>query len=70
MRETFLVLNDDEARPDQDLEARRLSLEPAASQDPGRERGNKHRRDSDEMSVGSESTSKRPDKTKSSEKRK
>ena len=64
LKETFLVLSDDEPRPEPQLEARRLSLEHKV-QDP--RRGLK-RRDQDEMSVESSSNAKKTDKTKSAEK--
>ena len=57
------MLSDDEPRPEPQLEARRLSLDP-------RKQGRKHRRDDDSMSVESTSHSKKPDQTRSSEKRK
>ena len=66
LRETFLVLSDDEPKPDQDLGARRLSLDPRPER--SRDRGRKHPRDSDTMSV--DSFAKKPDKSKSAEKRK
>ena len=65
LRETFLVLTDN-PRPDLPIEARRLSLDPRDR----REAGKKHRRESDSMSVGSVSNSKKPDQSRSSEKRK
>ena len=67
LRETFLVLSDSEPKPSPDLGARSLSLE-ARPRDP-RDRGRKHHRESDSMSVGS-SSAKKPDKTRSAEKRK
>ena len=72
LRETFLVLDDDEPRPAVQLEATGLSLQPSVS-DPrpgGREPGQKHRRDTDSMSVGSTASAKKPDRTRSSEKKK
>ena len=69
LREVFLVLDDDEPRPEPHLEARRLSLDPP--RDPRtREQGRKHPRDADSMSVGSASNPKKPDQSRSSEKRK
>ena len=71
LRELFLVLNDDEPQPDSQLEARRLSLDPV--QDPrtrSREAGRKHPREQDAMSVESVSNPKKPDQTRSHEKRK
>ena len=68
LRETFLVLDDDEPRPVAQLEAGGLSL-----RDPrpgGREPGQKHRRESDSMSVSSNASAKKQDRTRSSEKRK
>ena len=77
LRETFLVMSDDEPRPAPQLEARRLSLEPAAAlQDPRtdqrnrREKTRKHPRESDSMSVESSSNPKKADQTRSAEKRK
>ena len=67
LRETFLVLNDDEPKPVQ-MDARRLSLEPA--NDLTSRQSRKHRRDPDSMSVESGSHPKKPDQTRSTEKRK
>ena len=64
LRETFLILSDDEPRPVAvpSQETNRLSL------DPRRDRGSKHRRESDSMSVGSSSNPKRADQASSAEK--
>lgn len=59
LRETFLVLSDDEPRP----EASQLSLEPLG--DP-RRAGRKHPRESDSMST--DSYAKKADKSRSAEK--
>ena len=71
LSQTFLVLSDDEPQPVQ-LGARRLSLDPVG--DPRtnrRDRGSrKHPRDPDSMSVESSSNPKKPDQTKSAEKKK
>ena len=73
LKELFLVLSDDEPRPVPSLTARRLSLDPVT--DPrreGRDRqaGRKHHREPDSMSVESASNPKKPDQTKSGEKKK
>ena len=76
LKETFLVLSD-ETTPGADPapEARRLSLDPVVQpRDPRsgastRSNARKHQRESDSMSVDS-SYSKKPDQTRSSEKRK
>ena len=60
------MLSDDEPRPVSSLTARRLSLEPVA--DP-RRAGPKHQREQDSMSVDSSSNPKKPDQTKSGEKK-
>ena len=65
LRETFLVLSDDEPRPVGRLEASGVSLETVR-----RDRGQKHRRGSESMSVDTAVNAKKPDKTRSSEKRK
>ena len=70
LRETFLVLSDDEPRPEPQLEARRLSLDPPRDPRPERSQGRKHPRDQDSMSVDSASNAKKPDQSKSGEKRK
>ena len=72
LRETFLVLSDDEPQPEPRLEARRLSLDPP--RDPRGGRGGHSRkrdqRDQDSMSVDSASNAKKPDQSRSVEKRK
>ena len=72
LRETFLVLNDDEPKPVDQPEASGLSLHPVhhrAVTDPrNRDRGRKHGRGSDSMSV--ESNAKKPDQSCSAEKNK
>ena len=74
LRETFLVLSDDEPRPPPALEARRLSLEPRVQdprvQESRPDRGAKHRREPDSMSVDSASIAKRADQSRSAEKSK
>ena len=68
LRETFLVLSDDEPRQEAPLEARRLSLDPP--RDPRSDRSRRRQREQDSMSVDSASNAKKPDQTKSGEKRK
>ena len=68
----FLVMSDDEPHPGPkpQLEARRLSLEPV--RDPRvseRSQGRKHRRDPDSVSMESVGA-KKPDQSRSAEKRK
>ena len=75
LRETFLVLSDDEPRPAPQLEARRLSLEPRLQDPRGDQRGRrdksrKHPRESDSMSIESSSNPKKADQSSSAEKRK
>ena len=67
LRELFLVLSDDEPVPLPQLEARRLSLDPRTRE---RQAGRKHHREADSMSNESSSNPKKPDQTRSSEKRK
>lgn len=67
LKETFLVLSDDEPRPVDQPEASGLSLQPQRHPVDPRSHGKKHSRGSDSMSVGS--NAKKPDQTKSAEKK-
>ena len=72
LQELFLVLSDDEPQP-VNIEARRLSLDHPRDPRPSgssREVGHKHRRDPDSMSVDSATNPKKPDQSRSTEKRK
>ena len=62
------MLSDDEARPVAvpNLEARQLSLDPRLP-DSRRDRGHKHRRESDSMSVESGANAKKADQSRSAE---